>query len=91
VATQFDGKFGFLNIDISNGNPHTKLTGTFYDNRDGNIADQFTIEKEIKNKDGDIQPDPQSASHASQNSNSDSNSDSNSNRHYLPSYNYNDK
>jgi hypothetical protein len=89
VATQFDGKFGFLNIDISNGNPHTKLTGTFYDNRDGNIADQFTIEKEIKNKDGDIQPDTQSASHASQNSNSDSNS--NSNRDYLPSYNYNDK
>ena len=32
VASQFD-KFGFLNIDISNGNPHTKLTGTFYDNK----------------------------------------------------------
>lgn len=89
VANQFGGKFGYLDIDISNGNPHTKLTGTFYDNRGGNIADQFTIEKEIKNKDGDIQPDPQSASHASQNSNSDSNSKSN--RDYLPSYNYNDK
>ena len=49
VATQFD-KFGFLNIDISNGNPHTKLTGTFYDNKDGIIQDQFTIEKEIKSK-----------------------------------------
>jgi hypothetical protein len=49
VATQFD-KFGFLNIDISNGNPHTKLTGTFYDNKDGIIKDQFTIEKEIKSK-----------------------------------------
>ena len=48
VATQFDGKFGFLNIDISNGNPHTKLTGTFYDNKGGEVADQFTIDKEIK-------------------------------------------
>lgn len=49
VATQFD-KFGFLNIDISNGNPHTKLTGTFYDNKGGIVKDQFTIEKEIKSK-----------------------------------------
>ncbi|MDW0256876.1 MAG: metallophosphoesterase [Nitrososphaeraceae archaeon] len=50
VANQFAGKFGFLNIDISNGNPHSKLTGTFYDNKGGEIADEFTIEKEIKNK-----------------------------------------
>jgi len=49
VATQFD-KFGFLNIDISNGNPHTKLTGTFYDNKGGIVKDQFTIEKGIKSK-----------------------------------------
>jgi hypothetical protein len=49
VASQF-GKFGFLNIDISNGNPHTKLTGTFYDNKGGDVKDQFTIEKEIKSK-----------------------------------------
>jgi hypothetical protein len=49
VASQFD-KFGFLNIDISNGNPHTKLTGTFYDNKGGDVKDQFTIEKEIKSK-----------------------------------------
>ena len=49
VATQFDGKFGFLNIDISNGNPHTKLTGTFYDNKGDEVLDQFTIEKAIKN------------------------------------------
>ena len=48
VANQFD-KFGFLNIDISNGNPHTKLTGTFFDNKGNDIKDQFTIEKEIKN------------------------------------------
>ena len=48
VASQFD-KFGFLNIDISNGNPHTKLTGTFYDNKGDEVLDQFTIEKEIKN------------------------------------------
>ena len=49
VASQFD-KFGFLNIDISNGNPHTKLTGTFYDNKGNDVLDQFTIEKEIKSK-----------------------------------------
>ena len=66
VASQFD-KFGFLNIDISNGNPHTKLTGTFYDNKGDAILDQFTIEKEIKNTDVDIQPVSLSASHASQN------------------------
>jgi hypothetical protein len=50
VATQFEGIFGFLDIEISYGNPHTELTGTFYDNKAGNIEDQFTIEKEIKNK-----------------------------------------
>ncbi len=48
MAKQFGGKFGFLNIDISNGNPHTKLTGTFYDNKGGDVKDHFTIEKEIK-------------------------------------------
>jgi len=53
MATQFGGKFGFLNIDISNGNPHTKLTGTFYDNKGSDVTDQFTIEKEIKNKNGE--------------------------------------
>ena len=47
TATQFD-RFGFLNIDFSNGNPHTKLTGTFYDNKGNEVRDQFTIEKEIK-------------------------------------------
>jgi hypothetical protein len=48
--------------------------------------DQFTIEKEIKNTNADIQPEPLSASHAwpaSQNSNS--------NHDYLPSCNYCDK
>ena len=49
MAKQFADKFGFLNIDISNGNPHTKLTGTFYDNRGNEVLDDFTIEKEIKN------------------------------------------
>jgi Calcineurin-like phosphoesterase len=52
VGKQFADKFGYLNIDISNGNPHTKLTGTFYGNHVGEILDQFTIEKEIKNKNG---------------------------------------
>lgn len=50
VATQFEGKFGFMDIEVSYGNPHTNLTGTFYDNLDGNVMDHFTIEKEIKNR-----------------------------------------
>lgn len=49
VATQFEGKFGFLDIEISNGNPHTNMTGIFYDNRGDVIHDYFTIKKEIKN------------------------------------------
>ncbi len=54
VDTQFANKFGFLNIDISNGNPHTKLTGTFYDNKGDQIVDQFTIDKEIKDKNSEV-------------------------------------
>jgi hypothetical protein len=50
VDTQIADKFGFLNIDISNGNPDTKLTGTFYDNKGGQILDQFTIDKDTKQK-----------------------------------------
>ena len=48
IAKQLEGKFGFMDIEISNGNPHTKLTGTFYDNREAVMQDTFTIEKEIK-------------------------------------------
>lgn len=54
VDTQFANKFGFLNIDISNGNPDTKLIGTFYDNKGGQILDQFTIIKELKNKNTEV-------------------------------------
>ncbi|HKQ20424.1 MAG TPA: hypothetical protein VJS91_00165 [Nitrososphaeraceae archaeon] len=54
VDTQFANKFGFLNIDISNGNPETKLTGTFYDNKGGQILDQFTIEKDPNNKNTEV-------------------------------------
>ena len=54
VDTQFANKFGFLNIDISNGNPDTKLTGTFYDNKGGQILDQFTIEKDLKNTNTEV-------------------------------------
>jgi hypothetical protein len=54
VDTQFANKFGFLNIDISNGNPDTKLTGTFYDNKGGQILDQFTIEKDLKKKNTEV-------------------------------------
>jgi hypothetical protein len=54
VEKQFANKFGFLNIDISNGNPDTKLTGTFYDNKGGQILDQFTIEKDLKNKNTEV-------------------------------------
>jgi calcineurin-like phosphoesterase family protein len=49
VATQFEGKFGFMDIEITYTNPHTTLTGTFYDNLNDNIMDNFAIEKEIKN------------------------------------------
>ncbi len=54
VDTQFANKFGFLDVDISNGNFHTKLTGTFYDNRGSEILDEFTIKKEIKNKNSEV-------------------------------------
>jgi hypothetical protein len=54
VANQFAGKFGFLEIDISNTNPHAKLTGTFYDNKGSKIQDEFTIEKDIKDKKSDL-------------------------------------
>jgi hypothetical protein len=50
VATQFEGKFGFMDIEITYTNPHTTLTGTFYDNLNDNVMDNFAIEKEIKNK-----------------------------------------
>lgn len=46
VATQID-RFGFLNLEVKNGNPHTSLTGTFYDNKGDEIKDYFTIKKEI--------------------------------------------
>ena len=49
VDKQFAGDFGFLNIDISNDNSHSTLTGTFYDNQAGKILDKFAIEKEIEN------------------------------------------
>jgi hypothetical protein len=77
---QFADKFGFLNIEISNGNPHTNLTGTFYDNEGSTVQDYFTIEKEINNIDIDIQPDSVSASQSSHDS-----QNSNLNRNYLPS------
>jgi hypothetical protein len=40
----------FLNINISNGKVRTKLAGTFYDDEGSQIADEFTNQKEIKNK-----------------------------------------
>ena len=55
MAKQFDGKFGFLDIGISSGNPSSKLTGTFYDNK-GNVQDNFTIEKVTKGKKGESNP-----------------------------------
>jgi hypothetical protein len=39
-----------LSIDTSNRNVHAKLTGTFYYDEGSQIADEFTIQKEIKNK-----------------------------------------
>ncbi len=54
VEKQFANKFGYLNIDISNGNPHSKLTGTFYDNKGGQILDQFTIDKDLNSKNSEL-------------------------------------
>ena len=54
VEKQFANKFGYLNIDISNGNPHSKLTGTFYDNKGGQILDQFTIDKDLNSKNSEV-------------------------------------
>ena len=48
VASQFADKFGFLDIEVSYGNPHTNLTGIFYDNQDSIVRDHFTIKKQIK-------------------------------------------
>lgn len=50
MDTQFANKFGFLNKDLSKRNVHGKLTGTFYDDEGSQIADEFAIQKEIKNK-----------------------------------------
>jgi hypothetical protein len=50
VATQFGGKLGFLDIQVSNGNPHTNMTGTFYDNKGSNVTDRFSIVKEVNGK-----------------------------------------
>lgn len=41
-------KFGFLNIELSNGNPHTNMKGSFYNNEGSTVHDYFTIEKEIE-------------------------------------------
>ena len=46
TATQLD-RFGFLNLEIKNGNPQTTLTGTFFDNKGDEIKDYFTIKKEV--------------------------------------------
>jgi len=55
VSKQFAGDFGFLNVDISNGNSHSTLTGTFHDNQAGKILDKFVIEKEIENNNVDTE------------------------------------
>ena len=55
MATQLD-RFGFLNIEIDNGNPHTLLTGSFLDNTGSEIRDYFTIKKQVQTKDANILP-----------------------------------
>jgi hypothetical protein len=55
MATQFE-RFGFLNIEIDNGNPDTTLIGSFLDNTGSEIRDNFTIKKQIQTKDANILP-----------------------------------
>ena len=55
MATQLD-RFGYLNIEIDNGNPHTLLTGSFLDNTGSEIRDHFTIKKQIQTKDANVLP-----------------------------------
>jgi hypothetical protein len=55
MATQFE-RFGFLNIEIDNGNPHTTLIGSFLDNIGSEVRDYFTIKKQIQTKDANILP-----------------------------------
>jgi hypothetical protein len=48
IVTQFEG-YGFLDITITtadDGGGEKRLVGTFYDNDDGSIQDQFTVIKE---------------------------------------------
>ncbi len=49
IITAQDEEFGFLNVDVMNNNNNgdvtTTLVGTFYDNDDREIKDQFTITK----------------------------------------------
>jgi hypothetical protein len=40
-------RHGFLNIDLTE--KGSKLSGTFYDNEQGNAIDHFTIKKKTKN------------------------------------------
>ena len=47
TATQFT-RFGFLNIDISDGNPHTELTGTIYDNKGDEVRDSLQLKRKYK-------------------------------------------
>ena len=55
MAAQLD-RFGFLNIEIDNGNPHTLLTGSFLDNTGSEVRDYFTIKKQIQTKDANFLP-----------------------------------
>ena len=48
MGIQFANKLGLLNIDISNGNVHAKLTGTIYYDEGRQIANEFTSQKEKK-------------------------------------------
>jgi hypothetical protein len=55
ISKQFAADFGFLNIDISNANSRSTLTGTFHDNQAGKILDKFIIEKQIENNNVEAQ------------------------------------
>ena len=52
TVSQFDEGFGFIDITITDGGK--RLVGTFYENDDGSILDQFTVIKQEEDEEEDL-------------------------------------